>query len=122
MVLWAVTGVALACVGVFPVHRFLIAHNISALATLVLFVAAAVLTTVVIPGRPTPLILTSAVIGVLIIIAVVLCDPFRLYSVTVLEAVVIGLGMLWIITLVRILAVLTPVASRPSARPKLLAS
>ncbi len=51
---------------------------------------------------------------------VIVADSFNLYSLTVLEAIVIGLGLLWLTTLVRVLAVLTPDASRPSARWSLL--
>ncbi|MFB7249209.1 DUF998 domain-containing protein [Microbacterium sp. NPDC056234] len=120
VVLWAATGVALACVGLFPIHRIVIAHNIAATATLVLFVAAAVMTTVAMPGPPVPLLLTTVVVGVLVAVAVVLCIPFALYSVTVLEAIVVGLGLLWMTTLVRVLAVLSPEQSRPSARTTLL--
>jgi len=32
---------------------------------------------------------------------------------------VVGLGLVWMTTLVRVLAVLAPAASRPSARPML---
>ncbi len=118
--LWAATGLALACVGLFPLHRIVLAHNISAFAALALFVGAAILTTIAMPGPPRPLLLTTVAVGVLVVVAVLLCDPFRLYSVTVLEAIVIGLGMLWLTTLVRVLAVLTPAEVRPSVRPRLL--
>ncbi|MGW8482375.1 DUF998 domain-containing protein [Microbacterium sp. NPDC055903] len=118
--LWVATGAALAGVGLFPVHRLVLVHNLFALATLTLFLAAAALTTVVMPGPPRPLVLTTVVVGALVVIAFVLCEPFGLYSVTVLEAIVIGLGMLWVTTLVRMLGVLTPVAPRASARAHLL--
>ncbi|GAB3598081.1 DUF998 domain-containing protein [Microbacterium tumbae] len=118
--LWAATGVALACVGLFPVHRIVVAHNLSAIATLALFLAAGILTTVVMPGPPRPLLLTTVVVAVLVVIAVLLCDPFQLYSLTVLETIVIGLGMLWLTTLVRVLEVLTPEQSRLSGRTSLL--
>ena len=119
VVLWAGAGVALACVGIFPIHRIVVAHNISAFATLALFIAAAVVTTVVMPGPPKPLVFTTVVVGALLIVAFVLCDPLRLYSLTVLEVIAVGLGLLWMTTLVRVLAVLSPEESRPSARPTL---
>jgi hypothetical protein len=50
------------------------------------------------------------------VVAVVLWVPFGLYSATALEAVVVGLGLLWMATLVRVLAILVPAQSRPSAR------
>lgn len=114
--LWAVTGLALAAVGVLPLHRVPIPHDIAAFATLVLFVAAAGWTTSVVPDTPRALLLTSVGVGVLVAVAVLLWFPFGLYSATALEAVVVGLGLLWMATLVRVLAILTPPLSRPSAR------
>ncbi|HWV47962.1 MAG TPA: DUF998 domain-containing protein, partial [Microbacterium sp.] len=119
VVLWACAGLALACVGIFPIHRIVVAHNISAFATLALFIAAAVVTTIVMPGPPKPLVFTTVVVGALLVVAFVLCDPLRLYSLTVLEVIAVGLGLLWMTTLVRVLAVLSPEESRPSARPTL---
>lgn len=118
--LWAAAGVALAAVGVFPIHRVVVAHNIAAVGTLVLFVAAAVVTLAVLPDPPRPLLITTWGVGVLLVVAVLLYWPVGLYSATALEAIVVGLGLLWMTTLVRILAVVVPDASRPSARRSLL--
>lgn len=118
--LWAATGVALAAVGLFPIENIVVLHNISAGSALALFVAAGVLTTTAMPGPPLPLLLTTVGIALLLVIASVLAVGFDLYSITVLEAIVIGLGLLWLTTLVRVLAVLTPDASCPSARWSLL--
>lgn len=118
--LWAGTGTALAAVGLLPVHRAPIPHDIAAFATLVLFVAAAAFTVVMIPGRPRALLITSISIGLLIVVAVTLWEPIGLYSATVLEVAVVGLGLLWMATLVRVLAILVPAESRPSARSRLL--
>lgn len=117
--LWVGAGIALAGVGAFPIHRIVVAHNVSAIATLVLFIAAVVATTIVMPGPPRPLVFTTVVVGALMVVAFILCDPLRLYSLTVLEVIAVGLGLLWMSTLVRILAVLSPARSRPSARPTL---
>src|SRR5690606_10116534 len=100
---WAATGVALAGIGLFPLGRIVVLHNIAALATLALFVAAGVMTTIMIPGPPRALLLTTAGVGVLIAVAVVLSLVFDLFSVTALEAIIIGLALLWLTTLVRIL-------------------
>ena len=118
--LWATTGIALAAVGLLPLHRAPVPHDIAAFATLVLFALAAWRTAAVIPGTPRALLITSIGVGALVVIAVVLWVPFGLYSATVVEAVVVGLGLLWMATLVRVLAILVPAASRPSARPSLL--
>ncbi|WP_051607118.1 DUF998 domain-containing protein [Microbacterium sp. CH12i] len=120
VVLWAATGVALAAIGLFPLERSALLHNIAAFSTLILFVAAGVITTLLIPGPPRPLLLTTIGIALLLVVACVLAFGFRLFAITVLEAVVIGLGLLWLTTLVRILAVLTPAGSRPSARRSLM--
>lgn len=118
--LWAATGIALAGVGLFPQENIVVLHNIAAVSTLVLFVAAGVVTTAVMPGPPLPLLITTVGVALMLVIAFVLADAFHLYSLTVLEVIVIGLGLLWLTTLVRILAVLTPQAARPSARGALL--
>lgn len=120
VVLWAATGVALAGVGLFPQENIVVIHNIAAVSTLVLFVASGVLSTTVMPGPPRALLVTTVGIALLLVVAFVLADGFELYSLTVLEVIVIGLGLLWLTTLVRILAVLTPEASRPSTRGTLL--
>ncbi|MFK3676995.1 DUF998 domain-containing protein [Microbacterium sp. NPDC090218] len=117
--LWAATGVALAAVGLLPLHRVPIPHDVAAFATLVLFAVAAACTTVAIPGTPLALLITSLGVGLLVIVAVVLWVPFGLYPATAVEAIVVGLGLLWMATLVRVLAILAPERSRPSARRSL---
>lgn len=118
--LWAATGVALAAVGLLPLHRMPVAHNIAAFATLALFAIAAVCTAARVPGSPRALVITTIGVIALVVVAVILWAVFRLYSATALEAIVVGLGLLWMMTLVRVLAILTPQESRPSARASLL--
>ncbi|WP_232304651.1 DUF998 domain-containing protein [Microbacterium sp. XT11] len=117
--LWAVTGVALAAVGLLPLDRLPVPHDIAAVATLALFTVAAVVTALAFPQRPRALTITTIGVVALVIMAVVLCVGPRLYGVTALEAMVVGLGLLWMTTLVRVLAILAPEASRPSARATL---
>ncbi|MBO9626643.1 MAG: DUF998 domain-containing protein [Microbacterium sp.] len=114
--LWAATGVALATVGLLPLDRMPVPHDIAAFSTLVLFGLAAVVSTTVIPAAPGALVLTTVGVVGLVVVAVVLCFGIRLYGVTALEAIVVGLGLLWMTTFVRVLAILAPPASRPSAR------
>ena len=114
--LWALTGIALAGVGLFPAEQIIAVHNVFAVGTLVLFVASGVATTAVMPGPPRALTWTTVGIALLLVFSFVLTDTFHLFTVTVLEAVAIGLGLLWLTTLVRILAVLVPDGSRPSER------
>ncbi|WP_245861281.1 DUF998 domain-containing protein [Microbacterium aurantiacum] len=120
VVLWAATGVALAGVGLFPLHAVPVPHNIAAFAALALFGIAAVSTTLVMPAPPRALVVTTIAVTVMVVLAVVLWVPFGLYSVTALEAMVIGLGLVWMTTLVRMLAIVVPAQSRPSLRATLL--
>lgn len=117
--LWALAGVALAAVGLLPLDRVPLPHNIVASAALVLFMVAAVRTAGVVPGPPRALVITTAGVTGLLVIAVLLWRPFGFYPLTALEAVAVGLGLLWMMTLVRVLAVLAPPRSRPSARAML---
>lgn len=117
--LWAATGVALAAVGLLPLNRVPIPHDIAAFASLVLFAVAAAATVTSIPGHPRALLVTSVGVGLLLVLALVLWIPLGLYSATAVEAIVVGLGLLWMATLVRVLAIVAPEGSRPSARPSL---
>ncbi|WP_309103377.1 DUF998 domain-containing protein [Microbacterium sp.] len=118
--LWAFAGVLLAAVGLLPLHLTPIPHNISAFGALALFAAAGAATTFTIPNAPRALVITTIAIAILIAAAVMLSMVFRLFSITALEAIVIGLGLVWMTTLVRILAVIVPEESRPSLRATLL--
>ncbi|MBO0980673.1 DUF998 domain-containing protein [Microbacterium sp. SD291] len=120
VLLWAATGAALAAVGLLPLHRVPIPHNIAAFAALALFAAAAVCTTLRVPGPPRALVITTIGVVILIAAALVMWVPFGLYGLTALEAIVVGLGLVWMTTLVRVLAIIVPPASRPSLRRSLL--
>lgn len=122
VVLWALTGGALAAIGLLPLQRVPVPHNAVALGALVLFALAAVATARAFPGSPQALVITTVGLVGLVAVATALCFAFRLFGVTALEAIVIGLGMLWMLTLVRVLAVFAPALSRPSQRSSLLRS
>ena len=119
VILFALTGAALAGVGLFPVSEARLVHNIAAFGTLGLFVVTAIAVTAVMPGPPRAMLLTTVGAGVAIVIALLLWRPGGLYSTAGLEAVVVGIMFVWLTTLVRTLAALAPEASRPSARPSL---
>jgi hypothetical protein len=118
--LWIITGFGLAGVGLLPLHRAPEAHNIVAPVTLLLFAASMAVTAFVVPGAPRALIITTVGVGVLVTIAFVLFAVFGLITMTALEAMAVGLGLLWMTTLVRVLAILSPDVPRPSARAHLL--
>jgi len=117
--LWAITGAALSAVGILPLDRLPVPHGVAAISTLVLFSAAAAATAAAVPDAPRALVITTVGLLVLVVVAVVLCLGAGLFGVTALEAMVVGLGLVWMTTLVRVLAILAPAASRPSARPML---
>ncbi|MGM1029096.1 MAG: DUF998 domain-containing protein [Actinomycetota bacterium] len=112
--LFAVTGLALAAVGVFPVHRAPVLHNIAAFGTLGLFVGSGIAVIAVMPRPPLALLLTSAGAALALVVALLLWWPFRLYSATALEAIAVGVVFVWLTTLVRTLAALAPQDSLPS--------
>ena len=66
--------------------------------------------------RSANLFVTKTVYAVLIAIAVVSTFALRMLSVAALEAIVVGLVLLWLSTLVQLLGILAPDESRPSAR------
>lgn len=112
---WAGAGLALAAVGLLPLDRVRIAHAIAAFSTLGLIVAATVLTTLLLREVVMLRVLTVVLVG-LIVVAAVIAFGFRMLSVAALEAIIVGLVLLWLTTLVQLLCVLAPDTSRPSAR------
>ena len=112
---WTGAGVALAAVGLLPLDAVPVAHALAAFTGLGLIIAAAIMTTVVMSGAPMLRVLTIVLV-VLMAVAVALAFGFRMLSVAALEAIVVGLVLLWLSTLVQLLCILAPDVSRPSAR------
>ncbi|WP_105567524.1 DUF998 domain-containing protein [Microbacterium halophytorum] len=119
VVAWAATGAALAAVGLLPLDAVPVAHIVAAFAALALLVAAVLVTTAAAGRLP---VLRGATIGLvaLVALAIVLTFVAGVFSVTGLEVVVVALVLLWLSTLVRLLGVLAPEASRASGRRSLL--
>lgn len=115
VITWAGAGLALAAVGLLPLDRVPIPHAIAAFATLALLLAAAIMVTVLMAELRMLRVLTIVLVG-LIVIAVVLAFGLHVLSVAALEAVVVGLVLLWLTTLVQLLGILAPDVSRPSTR------
>ncbi|UWF77638.1 MULTISPECIES: DUF998 domain-containing protein [Microbacterium] len=112
---WAASGAALAAVGLLPIDTLRPVHTIAAIAAVVLLVLAAVLTASAMPEAPG--LLRAVTVGLVVLVAVSAALAMaRVYSVTVLESIVTGLALLWLSTLVQVVGVLAPDASRPSAR------
>ncbi|MDN3311430.1 DUF998 domain-containing protein [Microbacterium oryzae] len=119
--IFALAGAALAAVGLMPLHRAPLAHNVAAFLLLALLAVLAVDTTAVVPGPPRVLMLTTIGVGVGLVVAVLLWRPLAVYSAAALEAVAVGLVFVWLTTLMRTLAALAPDQPRPSARLRLRA-
>ncbi|MBS1697797.1 MAG: DUF998 domain-containing protein [Actinobacteria bacterium] len=120
VVLWGLTGLALAVVGFVPIELNRVVHWVAAISTLLLFAVAAVTSTGAVPGPPRALVIATVGLGVLVAAAVVLHWPVGLYSSAGLEAIAVGLGLVWMTTFVRVLAVLSPDEPRVSERASLL--
>ncbi|KAA9393191.1 DUF998 domain-containing protein [Kocuria coralli] len=118
--LFAAAGLMLALVGVFPLHRAHLTHDIVASAALLLVVVAAAVTTTTLPGPIPAFRATTAGLAVGLVVAALLWLVFDIYSLTGFEAVVIGLVFVWVQALLGFLGALAPDESRPSARPRLL--
>lgn len=122
VLLFALTGAALACVGLFPVTEAPLLHDIAAFGTLILFTASAVVVTLVMPERPRAMLLTTVGAAVAIAVALLLWRPLGIYSAAGLEAVAVGIVFVWLTALVRTVAAGAPETPLPSARPTLLRS
>lgn len=120
VVLWVAVGAALAAVGLIPINRAVIAHNIAAFGAMALFVVAGVVTVVVMPRPPRTFVIATVATMLLVAIAFVLGIIYRIVTVTALEVIIVGLGLLWMSALVQALAALAPDGSRPSARRSLV--
>jgi hypothetical membrane protein len=120
VILFALTGLALAGVGLFPLSGGRLAHDIAAFGTLALFAVTAVVVTLVMPGPPRAMLLTTVGAGAAMVANLLLWRPGEVYSTAGLEAIAVGIIFVWMTTLVRTLSACVPDASRPSARPTLL--
>nr|WP_277603965.1 DUF998 domain-containing protein [Agrococcus sp. ARC_14] len=122
VVLFALTGLTLAGVGLFPVEDARLLHNLAAYGTLALFAITALVVTLVMPGPPRAMLLTTIGAVVALGVALLLWRPFGLVGLAGLEASAVGIIFVWLTTLVRTLAANAPHESRPSARAALLRS
>lgn len=115
VIAWAGAGLALAAVGLLPLDRVPVPHAIAAFTTLALLLAGVIIVTLLM-GELRMLRALTIVLVVLIVIAVVLAFGLHAFSIAALEAVVVGLVLLWLTTLVQLLGILAPDVSRPSSR------
>ena len=93
-------GVLLACVGVFPVDRFLTAHNVAATGMAVTFVVLAVSLGGFVPTLPRVFVLLGyAYVGVIVVLAALFVTGY--YNLTAVELIAFLLIFSWLIVLLR---------------------
>lgn len=111
---WALAGAALAAVGLLPLDLAPVPHLIAAFSAVILIVVASILSMRAVPDPPR--ILRVATFGFIVLVVVVVgaAFPFRLPMAAV-EGVAVGLAISWLATFVRVLGILSPSVSVPSA-------
>ena len=93
-------GVLLACVGVFPVDRYLTAHNVAATGMAVVFVLLVLALPRLVPSiSRTFVLLGYAFVGVTVLLAVLFVSGY--YNLTAVELVVGLMVFSWLIVLLR---------------------
>lgn len=113
---WALValGIALGGVGIFPVNRLTLLHDIIASSTVVIFAVLVFATRAVFPGLPTTfLVFGYALVGVLVVV-VVLYVPIDYYNLTAVEIAAFAAILGWLVTLIRVIGALR--APSPQAR------
>lgn len=93
-------GVFLACVGLFPVDDFLVAHNISAMGMVAVYIATVVRLPRQIPSMPRVFVLLGYVyVGVIVVLVIFFVTGY--YNLTAVELVAAVLIFSWIIVFLR---------------------
>lgn len=96
----ALMGVLLACVGIFPVDRFLTAHNVSATGMALIFVVLAIGLGRFVPSMPRVFVLLGYVyVGVIVVLAVLFVNGY--YNLTAVELIAFLLIFSWLIVFLR---------------------
>ncbi|MHA3722682.1 DUF998 domain-containing protein [Leucobacter sp. HY1910] len=111
---WALAGTALAAVGLLPLNRAPVPHLIAAFAAAALVAIAAGFSLRAVPDPPRVLLAATGGFIVLVVAVVGAALLFHLPMAAV-EGVVVGLAILWLTTFVRVLGILSPSVSMPSA-------
>lgn len=93
-------GVLLACVGIFPVDDFLIAHNMSATGMVIVYVTTVVSIRRLLPSMPRVFVLLGYIyVAFIVVLAVFFITGY--YNLTAVELVVAVLIFSWIIVFLR---------------------
>jgi hypothetical membrane protein len=93
-------GVLLACVGIFPVDRFLAIHNLSATGMVIVYVVLVIGLRRFIPAMPRVFVLLGYVfVGVIVVLAVLFATGY--YNLTAVELVAFLLVFSWLVVFLR---------------------
>ncbi|MFJ3404671.1 hypothetical protein [Promicromonospora sp. NPDC090134] len=93
-------GILLACVGIFPVDDFLVAHNTSATGMVVVYVTLVVTLRRLLPSMPRVFVLLGyTYVGVIVVLAIFFITGY--YNLTAVELVAAILIFSWIIVFLR---------------------
>lgn len=93
-------GVLLACVGIFPVNKFLTIHNVSAVGMLIVFTVLILSIRRLVPGVPHVFALLGYVyLGVIVVVAVFFVTGY--YNLTAVELIAAVLVFSWLILFLR---------------------
>jgi hypothetical membrane protein len=96
----ALMGILLACVGIFPVDRFMTAHNVSATGMAVIFVVLALGLGRYVPSMPRVFVLLGYVfVGVIVVLAVLFGNGY--YNLTAVELIAFLMIFSWLILFLR---------------------
>jgi len=110
-----VMGVLLACVGVFPVDRFLTAHNVAATGMAIVFVVLVLALPRLVPSISRTFVLLGYVfVGVVVLLAVLFISGY--YNLTAVELVVGLMVFSWLIVFLRTTGAAHPSDDSESAR------
>jgi hypothetical membrane protein len=96
----ALMGILLACVGIFPVDRFMTAHNVSASGMAVIFVVLALGLGRYVPSMPRVFVLLGYLfVGVIVVLAVLFANGY--YNLTAVELIAFLMIFSWLIVFLR---------------------
>lgn len=116
-VLLIVIGVALIGLGSIPVDASRVVHDINAVSVIVGFGGLILATPILLRGLPRPFLLSTAVLGALILGIVALWKPFHVYNFTAVELLSVLVIFAWLGLFSRTVGSRPPEALEPEDEP-----
>ena len=105
-IVFAVMGVMLACVGVFPLTVSVLLHNLSAMGMAVAFLALLFASPWILTGLPRRFFVVCAGFAVALIGGALLFEPVQYYNLTAFELVAFAIIFAWIAIFIRFISAL----------------